>query len=240
MSATSPSTIRDIVAADYRTAAVFQAYGLDFCCRGNRTVEEACADLGVPLDDVLRDLAEVTALPPVGCAPRYDTWDLESLIGHIVSKHHAYVRQQLPVVRARAEKVARVHGERHPEMLEVSETFERVAEEMTSHMMKEEKVLFPYISKLVAASGGLTSAPFPPFGTVANPIRMMEAEHESAGGAMADIRRLTGGYRAPQDACGTYAVLLQELEAFEEDLHQHVHLENNILFPKALRLEATL
>jgi regulator of cell morphogenesis and NO signaling len=238
MTATLDRTIRDIVAADYRTAAIFQRYGLDFCCRGNRTVEAACQDAGIAADRVQRDLADATALPPSGCAPRFDTWDLPALTGHIVANHHAYVRTQLPVIQGHAHKVARVHGSRHPEMVEVAEIFDRVSEEMTAHMAKEEQVLFPYLDRLAEASIRGEGSPPAPFGTVGNPIRMMEAEHESAGDAMAEIRALTGGYRIPDDACGTFSVLLQELEAFERDLHQHVHLENNILFPKSLQLEA--
>lgn len=235
---THDRTIRDIVAADYRTAAIFQRYGLDFCCRGNRTVEAACDDAGIPADRVQRDLADATALPPAGCAPRFNDWELPALTDHIVAKHHGFVREQLPVISVHAQKVARVHGARHPEMVTVAALVERVSDEMTSHMAKEEAVLFPYIDRLAAASAQGEPLPRAPFGSVENPIRMMEAEHESAGDAMAEIRRLTEGYRIPEEACGTYAVLLQELEAFELDLHRHVHLENNILFPKALLLES--
>lgn len=238
MSVTFDRTIRDIVAGDYRTAAIFQRYGLDFCCRGNRTVEAACADAGIDVDTVQRDLADATSLPAAGCAPRYNTWDLQTLVSYIVSNHHAFVRAQLPVIRQHAQKVARVHGENHPEMVQVARIFDDVNAEMTSHMMKEEQILFPYVVSLEASAAAGAGVPPSPFGTVGNPIRMMEAEHESAGDAMAEIRRLTDGYRIPDGACGTYTVLLQELEAFEADLHQHVHLENNILFPNALALEA--
>ena len=238
MTVTLDRTIRDIVAEDYRTAAVFQRYGLDFCCKGNRTVEQACVDAGVPADDVQQDLQEATELPQIACAPRFNSWDLASLITYIVSNHHAYVRTQLPVLQAHASKVARVHGERHPEMVRVAAIVEDVANEMNAHMTKEEQILFPYITRLAASVDAGAGVPPAPFGTVQNPIRMMEAEHESAGDALAEIRRLTNAYRAPADACGTFVVLLQEIQAFEEDLHRHVHLENNILFPRAVRLEA--
>lgn len=238
MTVLNDRTIRDIVAADFRTAAIFERYGLDFCCRGNRTVEAACAEAGIEADRVQRDLSDATALPASGCAPRFDTWDLATLSQYIVSTHHGFVREQLPVLQAHADKVARVHGQRHPEMVEVAALVDRISVEMTSHMAKEEQILFPYIEQLAEASATGGPAPGAPFGTVANPIRMMEAEHDSAGGAMASIRSLTNGYRVPDDGCGTYTVLLQELEAFERDLHRHVHLENNILFPTALRLEA--
>ena len=237
MSTADQRTIRDIVAADFRTAAVFQRYDIDFCCRGNRTVEDACSDSGLSADRVLRDIEDITALPPVGCAPQYNSWEPAELISRIVTKHHAFVREQLPLIAAHARKVASVHGGRHPEMVRVAEIFDEVADEMTSHMAKEEHVLFPYILALATGAGDSSPLPAVPFGSVGDPIRMMEAEHESAGDAMVEIRRLTNGYRVPEDGCGTYSVLLQELEAFESDLHQHVHLENNILFPKALELE---
>lgn len=238
MNVTLDRTIRNIVAEDYRTAAIFQRYGIDFCCHGNRSVEQACVEAGVSAEAVQRDIEDATALPQVGCAPRFNEWDLNTLITHIVSKHHGFVRAEMPIIQAHAQKVARVHGVRHPEMVTVAGIFEDVVEEMTGHMMKEEQILFPYISRLQASVDAGAAPPAAPFGTVQNPIRMMEDEHESAGGALAEIRRLTNGYRAPEDGCGTYTVLLQALEAFEEDLHQHVHLENNILFPKALGLES--
>jgi regulator of cell morphogenesis and NO signaling len=238
MTVTLDRTIRDIVAEDYRTAAVFQRYGLDFCCKGNRTVEQACIDAGISADEVQQDLQDATELPQIGCAPRFNSWDLPSLITYIVSNHHAYVRAQMPVLQTHAGKVARVHGERHPEMVRVAAIVDEVVDEMSAHMTKEEQILFPYITRLAALVDAGAGVPPAPFGTVQNPIRMMEAEHESAGDALAEITRLTNGYRPPADACGTFVVLLQELQAFEEDLHRHVHLENNILFPKAVRLES--
>ena len=238
MDVTLDRTIRDIVANDFRTAAIFQRYGLDFCCRGNRTVEQACVEAGIQADAVQRDLEDATALPQVGCTPRFNSWDLPSLITYIVSNHHGFVRAQMPVIQGHADKVARVHGARHPEMVRVAGIFEQVVGEMTGHMMKEEQILFPFITRLAESVEAGAGAPPAPFGTVQNPIRMMELEHESAGDALAEIKQLTNGYRPPEDGCGTFVVLLQELEAFEEDLHRHVHLENNILFPKALRLES--
>jgi regulator of cell morphogenesis and NO signaling len=232
MTSTLDTTIRDIVANDYRAAAVFQHYGIDFCCGGNRTIDEASREAGTSADEVLRAVADATATPQAG-APRFNSWDLPLLVNYIVSNHHAFVRESIPTLLAHTKKIADVHGGRHPELTEVARLFLNVADEMTSHMWKEENVLFPYISTL--AQGGTPDAPF---STVRNPIRMMEAEHESAGGAMARIREITSGYDVPADACTTYRVCLQELEAFERDLHQHVHLENNILFPKAQRLEA--
>jgi regulator of cell morphogenesis and NO signaling len=162
------------------------------------------------------------------------------LVSYIVSNHHAFVRQAMPALLAHTTKVAAVHGDQHPELREIAGLFERAADEMTSHMGKEEQILFPYIVALEDAAADAATAPSAPFGTVRNPIRMMEAEHESAGDAMARIRELTSGYAVPPDACTTYRVCFQELEEFERDLHEHVHLENNILFPKAARIEAEI
>ena len=239
MTATPDTTIRDIVADDFRAAAVFQQFGIDFCCNGNRTVEDACRTGAASAEDVLRSLGEATIGQPAG-TPRFNAWDLATLVAFIVANHHVYVRQAMPPLLTHTEKLARVHGARHPEVLEVARLFAGIADEMTSHMEKEEHILFPYILELAAAARTHAAAPSAPFGTVRNPIRMMEAEHESAGTAMARIHELTSGYSVPADGCATYEVCLRELEAFEADLHQHVHLENNILFPKAARLEAEL
>lgn len=236
MTCTHAMTLGEIVTADFRAAAVLEKYGLDFCCRGNRSLEQSCRDAGLRTDEVLHQLEAIEASPSPD-APAYSAWSPAALVEHIVTKHHAYVREALPVLLTHAGKIAKVHGERHPELIRVAQLVEQVAAEMTSHMMKEEHVLFPYIVELGAAAEAGRPAPFAPFGTVDNPIRMMEAEHESAGNAMFEIRELTDDYTVPADGCTTYAVCLRELDAFEKDLHLHVHLENNILFPKASALE---
>ncbi len=236
MNATLDTTIRDIVAGDFRAAAVFQRYGLDFCCGGERSVVDACREKGIDAAAVLTDVQAACAAAESG-TPRFASWDAVTLINYIVANHHAYVRQAIPTLLAHTEKIAAVHGERHPELARVARLFAGVADEMTSHMFKEERILFPYIQSLHESVQQHRGVPPCPFGTVGNPIRMMEAEHESAGSAMAQIRELTGGYAPPPDACTTYRVSLEELKAFEDDLHAHVHLENNILFPRALQLE---
>jgi len=237
MTATEDMTIREIVAQDFRAAEVFQRHGIDFCCKGNRSIEEACRSGGVSVERLVREVAEATA-PPLAGGPRFNAWDLATLVSYIQANHHAYVRRALPLLVMHTEKVAKVHGDTHPELRQVAHLFGQVAVEMTSHMAKEEHILFPYIVALEGAFLANTSAPATPFGTVRNPIRMMEAEHETAGDAMARIRALTSGYAIPENACTTYRVCLQELEAFEHDLHEHVHLENNILFPRALAMES--
>ena len=237
MQATGQSTVGELVAADFRAAGVFQEYGIDFCCGGRRSVGEACGERGVDVDAVLSAVSRACAQPDPA-APRFAEWGPQTLIGFIVGNHHAYVRRVLPLLTAHTQKLAIVHGSRHPELKEVAELTQAVADEMTSHMAKEERILFPYIVRLAESVEERQPPPPAPFGTVDNPIRMMEMEHESAGAAMERIRTLTGGYTVPEDGCATYRVCLQELAAFERDLHAHVHLENNLLFPRAIALAA--
>jgi regulator of cell morphogenesis and NO signaling len=233
------STIRRIVADDFRAAAVFERHGIDFCCGGNRPVGEACRELGVD-ESLLTGELDAALSPGSAELPRFNAWELDFLTGYIVTNHHGYIRQVLDTVRAHTRKVADVHGERHPEVVPIADAFETVARDLTQHMAKEEQMLFPYINSLVAARRSGGPAPFAPFGAVANPIRMMEIEHQAAGDETALIRKLSHGYAPPDDACTTYKVAYQELQAFEADLHQHVHLENNILFPKAIEIERRL
>lgn len=237
MIATEETTVGDIVAQDFRSAEVFQRHGIDFCCKGGQSIEQACRNKGVSVERILHELAEATTAAGAG-SPRFNQWDLTALVSYIEANHHAFVRRTIPTLLAHTRKVAKVHGQAHPELPQVAQLFELVADEMTSHMAKEENILFPYIVALEKASFDGIGSPASPFGTVANPIRVMEAEHEAAGDAMARIRELTDAYKIPSGACTTYRVCLQELEAFERDLHEHVHLENNILFPRALRLES--
>src|SRR4029079_10096297 len=203
MTATVEVTIRDIVANDFRTAAVFQRHGIDFCCKGDRSVQDACRNGRVTADQVLKDIEEQTSVPASGGA-RPNTWDLSTLVSYSVANHHGFVREAIPVLLTHTKKVAAVHGDRHPELPEVAKLFSEVADEMTSHMAKEEQILFPYIVALEESARVGTSQPSAPFGTVRNPIRMMEMEHEAAGDAMASIRMLTSGYAIPAGACTTY------------------------------------
>jgi len=176
----------------------------------------------------------------VDAAPRayeYSKWELDFLIGHIVNIHHAYVEESIPLILQYANRVAEVHGHHYTEVIEIKKLFTKVANELVSHMKKEEIILFPYIKKLVhlKKEGGYVAPP--PFGTVNNPINMMEAEHESAGDIFKEIARLTNNYKPPEGACNTFRALYAKLDEFEQDLHLHIHLENNILHPKAIQLE---
>jgi regulator of cell morphogenesis and NO signaling len=227
----SMTTVGEIVAADFRTAAVFEAFGIDFCCGGQQPFDVACRTASADPDLVLR---APEAMRTTGRSDeRVTEWPVDRLIDHIVTVHHKYVRLALPTIGRYLNKLEDVHGTRHPELAEVRTHFERLGHELEHHLQKEEQVLFPYVRALANACG-----PVPcPFGTVANPIRMMEHEHHDAGDEMRTIRDLTRGYAMPPDGCTTYAVCMAELARFERDLHRHVHLENNVLFPKAIALE---
>lgn len=232
MNATLETTIGDIVKGDFRAAAVFQNYGIDFCCGGKRTLAEACQARQVPATDVLNEINEACHRPDTD-VPQFGDWDTDTLIAYIVERHHGYVRRVLPVLGAYSRKLVSVHGVNHPELHEVARLVAGVDEEMTMHMAKEEKILFPYIARVAEAVSQGLQPPAAPFGSIDNPIRMMEADHDSTGAAVAQIRALTRDYALPADGCTTYRVCLEELETFERDLHQHVHLENNVLFPRA-------
>ena len=229
-------TVGDIVATDFRAASVFEQFGIDFCCGGRRSVAEACRAAEVDPAVVERAL---DALPAAQGSEEEDvaSWRVDRLIDHILSTHHAYIRSALPTLSSYLAKLVEVHGQRHPELSRVASSVEHLGRELLQHMMKEERVLFPYIRTLATSNGDTPRSS--PFGTVQNPIRMMEREHVEAGEEMNVIRELTNGYTAPADGCTTYRVAFEELARFDRDLHRHVHLENNVLFPKAVELERT-
>lgn len=238
-SGVKPVTIGEMVASDFRKAEVFRKFGLDFCCGGKKTLEKACREKGL---DVLQVKASLEAVEGVADSSKIDflNMDLGELADYILTTHHTYVTQSIPMLYEFSAKVARVHGDRHPEVVEVARIFDEVASELQSHMHKEEFILFPFIKQLAASKGSGNDCAIPPFGTIKNPIAMMESEHVSAGSGMAEIQRLTNNFTPPTDACGSYRVLFAKLDEFEKDLHQHIHLENNILFPKAIVLEEEL
>ncbi|MDO8549660.1 MAG: iron-sulfur cluster repair di-iron protein [Ignavibacteria bacterium] len=232
-------TLSEIVKNNFHTAAIFEKYNLDFCCNGKRTLDNACTEKGINPENVINEIEDVNS----SSAQREikpDEWKLDILIDYIINNHHSYVSRMLPVIAAHTQKVASVHGGNHPETKKIAEIFSAINSEMRHHMMKEEKILFPHIKVLVQTNNNSGIADKPYFGTVKNPIAMMEAEHQSAGDGMLDIRKMTNNYTSPADACTTYKITFKELKEFEEDLHKHVHLENNILFPKAIELENQL
>ncbi len=232
-------TLSQIVKDNFRAAAVFEKYGLDFCCRGNKPIAQACEEKGIESSPIVEELNVLNTNSGVD-ENNYDEWDVDFLTDYIINNHHAYVRKMTPILAAHTQKVASVHGENHTEVIEIAQKFSTVYKDLKMHMMKEEEILFPYIKKLAKAKKTGSKAELPFFGSAKNPIKMMMAEHEAAGDELYEIRSLSNNYTPPADACNTFKVTYQELKDFEEDLHKHVHLENNILFPKVIVLEAEL
>jgi regulator of cell morphogenesis and NO signaling len=230
-------TVGDIVGHDLRTAAVFARHGIDFCCGGRRSLDEACKARGVEPDAVLRELETLEATEGV---EDMTAWPLDALVEYIVTRHHAYVKRQIPAITAMLEKLVAAHGERHPEMRRIAATFASLAAELTHHMDKEERILFPYIQSMVRLRREGSDRVVTPFGTVRNPIRMMEDDHQQAAAELWMLRMLSNGFTVPEDGCVTWRACFNELAAFERDLHKHVHLENNVLFPGVERLEDQL
>ncbi len=238
MIAVAGKTVGEIVADNYKAADVFKKYGIDFCCGGNISLSDICDKKKLNFEEISSDLAHLEEGTTTG--HDFNNWSLDKLINHILMQHHTYVAANIPTILQYSEKVARVHGDFHPETKVVYDYFSTVAEELTAHMQKEEVILFPFIKDLVTIKRENKTIPNIHFGSVANPIQMMEAEHEEAGDIFKKIEQLTNGYTPPAEACNTYKVLYAKLKEFEADLHQHIHLENNILFPKAKELEASI
>jgi regulator of cell morphogenesis and NO signaling len=236
---TNELTLKELVIQQPETAAVLEKYGLDFCCKGGRTIRDACQSKGLNYAEVEKEIANSTR-QPVTSGTDFSKMEPDALIDNILFTHHVYVREALPLISAHTEKVARVHGDHHAEVIEIAALFRQVKNELEHHMMKEEQVLFPYIKMMANAKRNGTSAPAPSFGTVQNPVRMMEAEHEAAGNALEEIKNLSSNFTPPADACTTYRLSFLELENFIRDLHIHIHKENNILFPKAIAMEKEL
>lgn len=232
-------SLKEIVKKDFQTASVFEKYNLDFCCRGNRTISDACTDKNINAEDVLNDLTKILEKKDRDL-PNFDNWELDFMIEFIINNHHKYILRMIPIISMHVEKVAFVHFETHPEMADVAKIFSIVYKDLKQHMIKEEQILFPFIKQLVKAKTNNSKAELPYFGTVKNPIKMMIKEHEAAGDDLYKIRDLTNNYITPLDACSTFEACLKELQEFEVDLHEHIHLENNILFPKSVKLEEEL
>jgi regulator of cell morphogenesis and NO signaling len=236
---TLDSTVGDIVSADFRTAGIFEEHGIDFCCGGKQSLGLACEKKGLDASAVLGTLIGATDAQ-AGSSLDFAHWDAAVLAQYIIDTHHRYVARTLPLIHGHAQKVANAHGANHPETIRIAAIFDTVKADLEQHMMKEEQILFPYITRLSLAARNADGAGVPQFGTVRNPIAMMETEHENVGRDLEAIRALSADYTIPADACTTFTTLYRELDAFERDLHVHIHLENNILFPKALALEESL
>ena len=237
METITEKTVRDIAIENPSSVRVFESLGIDYCCGGKRPLSEACSHANIDVDRVLELLATAhrdSQAPGVG---EWRDKPLGDLIAHIIETHHAFVRRETPRIASLLTKVAAKHGPLHPEINQIEPLFTAIAQELSTHMLKEEQVLFPYVSRMEQAT--LSGNPIPEafFGSVQRPIANMVAEHDDAGALLSQISELSDGYTTPSGACPTFLALYRGLEEFERDLHQHIHLENNILFPRAIEME---
>ncbi|HNX54543.1 MAG TPA: iron-sulfur cluster repair di-iron protein [Prolixibacteraceae bacterium] len=225
----SDKMLGDIVADDFRTAEVFKNAGIDFCCGGKKTLKQACEEKALNLEVIVQQIVEQQTLP-ISNAQNFKDWPLDFLCDYIVNFHHKYVFKTLPELVFYTRKIADVHGDNHPELQEVANLFGQINSELLQHLRNEEEILFPAIKQLLKHGNDEAR------NIVKSEITRMNGEHEFAGGAMDKINEITRGYQVPADGCNTYMVSFKLLKQFEDDLHIHVHLENNILFPKTLNL----
>ena len=231
-------TVAEIVTENIKTADIFKKNGIDFCCGGHVSVQEICEKKGVDYSKIKKEILNIGKSPKSG--HDFNSWDIDFLADYIVNTHHKYVSEATQLIMEYSDKVAKVHGHHYTETVEINHLFHEIANELTMHMKKEEHVLFPFIKAIgKAKKDGSALAP-PPFGTIQNPIKMMEQEHTGAGEILRKIAKLSNNYNPPVDACNTFRALYASLEEYQTDLFQHIHLENNILFPKAIHLEKEL
>ena len=228
-------TVAEVVSENIKASNVFKKHGIDFCCGGGISIEKACEKNGVDYATLERELMVVDEAP--NRSFDYNNWELSFLIDHIINVHHTYVEESLPIILQYAEKVATVHGHHYEEVVKINQLFQEAAGDLAAHLKKEELVLFPFIKQLIKADKEGKSLEKAHFGTVNNPINMMEDEHETVGDIFKTIAQLSNNYTPPEDACNTFRALYASLDEFEQDLHQHIHLENNILHVKAIALE---
>ena len=235
MNISEQKTVAEVVTENIKAAHVFKKHGIDFCCGGGITIEKACAKNDVDYTILEEDLKAIDE--NVIGAHNYNDWHLSFLIDYIVNTHHKYVEESIPTMLQYAAKVANVHGHHYKEVIEINELVIAIAKELAVHMKREELILFPFIKQLVIADKQDLKLETPSFGTANNLIESMENEHENAGDIFKQISKLSNNYTPPDEACNTFRALYAKLQEFEDDLHQHVHLENNILFPKIIKLE---
>jgi regulator of cell morphogenesis and NO signaling len=221
-------TVGEIVAADFRAAGVFREAGIDFCCGGKKSLGQACSEKGIDEAIIAGKLKSLES-EPADMAHNFSEWDPGFLCDYIINAHHKYVLKTLPELVYYTSKIAAVHGDRHPELIDVSRIFTEINRELLSHLRSEEEQFFPAIKELLASGSEKAKS------TVKELITDLSSEHESAGGAMDRINEITGNYEVPADGCNTYHLAFKLLRQFEDDLHVHVHLENNVLFPKLLK-----
>jgi regulator of cell morphogenesis and NO signaling len=239
MTIATTRTVGEIAAEMPRCTREFEKLGIDYCCGGNRTLDQACTEAKLPVQEVLERLKNsVESASPTDSTEDWQRASLADLITHITATHHEFIRSECSRIQALAKKVVGVHGKNHPELLQVQAQFGALSEELSLHLMKEENILFPYILRMEESFVAGEPAPPAMFGTVMNPIGMMMQEHDGAGEALRAFRSATQDYSLPGDACISYRTLYQALQGFEADLHQHIHKENNILFPRAAAMES--
>ena len=227
-------TVGQLVAEKPIRARVFEGLKIDYCCGGKKLLDAVCLQQNLVLEDVVRVLLAFDSTSENSDLQDWTSVPLKELIDHIVTRHHAYLKRELPRISKLLDKVVHAHGQKHPEMKEIQTIFNNFAEELTQHMTKEELILFPLCLKLETAKSVLT---MPCGGTLQGAVGAMEAEHENAGEALAKMRALSNDFQAPADGCNTFRVLMDSLAELEKDMHQHVHKENNILFLRAVELE---
>lgn len=232
--------VKDIVAARPESARVFEAMGIDYCCGGDKPFQEACKSAQVSADEVLKAIESIPASAVSSETRDWNREPLASLMAQIVSQHHAYCRREGERVGLLLEKTVEVHGARHPELRQIQSVFLKMNKELGQHLMKEEITLFPLIEQMERAAASGQPMPRPAFGTIENPVSMMILEHDGTGADLKEMRRLSNGYAPPEDACTTYRSLYTALKEFEQDMHQHVYLENYVLFPRTVALEKRL
>lgn len=235
---TTVQTVREIALENPESIRVFEAFGIDYCCGGRKPLAEACATKNIAVDEVIEALKQA-ADSPESLPEDWTGKPLGQLAAHIVNVHHAYVRRELPRLAELAAKVVRRHGDIRAELPAIEGKLAQLSEELLQHCAKEEVVLFPYITKLERAINESGPKPKGCFGSITNPIAMMTEEHDAAGALLAEMRQLSGGFTPPPGSCPTYHAFYTGLHEFEQDLHQHIHLENNILFPRAIALESS-
>jgi regulator of cell morphogenesis and NO signaling len=234
-------TVRDIALEQPQATRVFEKLKIDYCCGGDKTVGEACASAGVEIASLERMLDESRQSDfEVNVSIDFQKLTLRELINHILDKHHVYTKDEMLRLEPLMAKVISVHGGNHSELNEIGALFQQVCADLKPHMFKEEQILFPYVLEMERSVLENSPAPFAPFGTVKNPVRMMMLEHDTVGDLLRELRALSANYVVPADGCISYQTLYQAMETFEQDLHQHIHLENNILFPRAVELETSL
>ena len=233
--------IKDIVLAEPESAKVFERMGIDYCCGGNTPLADACRAAGADVEDVTKLLeAEKSSVVTEDECFDWNKQSLTELMNHIVQKHHTFCRTEIARLKALLDKVTQVHGDVHSELRRVQALFSGLSRELLVHLLKEEQMLFPQIASLEEASTNRIPSPQGTPRTLQSPVQMLVLDHDSAGAALHEIRRVSYNYQVPADACGSYRALYEALQSFESDLHQHVHLENNILFPRAIAMEQTV